>query len=88
MKIEFIGPASVVEDGGLLFPAKLDGQPLKCHFSYEALEDVDTGAIQGDPLVLFAKHRLKLLSIAEQKIRAGHVHNGQVQILTIDLPSD
>lgn len=88
MNIQFIGPATVAKDGGVLFPAKLDDQALLCHFSYEVLEDVDTGAIQGDPLALFAKHQLKLLSIAEQKILAGHAHNGQVQVFTNDLPSD
>lgn len=88
MKIDFIGPASLASDGGVIFAAKLDDQTLQCHFSYEVLEDVDTGAIQGDPLVLFGKHQLKLLSIAEQKIRGGYAHDGQVQIFTNDLPSD
>lgn len=58
---------------------------LKCHFSYEALKDVDTGAIQGDPLMLFKNHQLKLLSIAEQKIRDGHSLDGQIQIFSNDL---
>jgi hypothetical protein len=45
MKIKFIGPASLADDGGVIVAAQLDDQPLKCHFSYEALEDGDIDAI-------------------------------------------
>lgn len=85
MKIEFIGPPVLAEDGGIFYAAKLDGQALLCYFSYEALEDVDSDAIQGDAIILFEKHQLKLLSIAEQKIRNGHAHGGQIQIFSNDL---
>ncbi len=88
MKLEFIGPASLAKDGGIQFPAKLDGHDLLCHFSYEALEDVDPDSLLGDPLEHFAKHQLKLLSIAEQKIMAGHSHNSQIHIFSNDLLSD
>lgn len=40
MKIEFVGPASLAADGGVIYIAKLDGKDVQCHFSYEALEDV------------------------------------------------
>jgi len=85
MKIEFIGPPVLSEDGGIFYAAKLEGQTLSCHFSYEALEDVDPDAIQGDAVTLFEKHQLKLLSIAEQKILDGHAHDGQIQIFSNDL---
>jgi hypothetical protein len=88
MKIEFIGPAAIAPDGGVLFPATLDGQALECHFSYEVLEDVDPERVLGDPLVHFAQHQLKLLSIAEQKILQGHAHGNQIQIFSNDLVSD
>ena len=88
MNIEFIGPATVAQDGGVSYPATLDGHPLECHFSYEVLEDCDPDSILGDPLVHFAKHQLKLLSIAEQKIRNGHAHNQKIQIFTNDLSID
>ena len=85
MKIEFIGPPVLAEDGGIFYAAKLDGQTLLCHFSYEALEDVDSDAIQGNAVTLFEMHQLKLLSIAEKKIRDGHAHDGQIQIFSNDL---
>lgn len=88
MKIEFIGPASIAQDGGVQYPAKLDGRNLICHFSYEVLEDVDPGSVLGDALEHFAKHQLKLLSIAEQKILGGHAHASQVQIFSNDLLAD
>ena len=85
MKIEFLGPPALSEDGGIFYAAKLDGQTLLCHFSYEALEDVDPDSIRGDAVTLFEKHQLKLLSIAEQKIRDGYAHAGQIQIFSNDL---
>ncbi len=85
MKIEFIGPASLAQDGGVIFPAKLDGKNIECHFSYEALEDVDPDSVMGSALEHFQKHRLILLSAAEKKILSGHVHEGRVQVFSNDL---
>lgn len=85
MKIEFIGPATIANDGGVNYPALLNGQKLACHFSYEALDDVEPDGIMGDALEHFNNHQLKLLSIAEQKILSGHVHDGQIQIFSSDL---
>ena len=85
MKIEFIGPASIAIDGGVYYPALLGGQQLSCHFSYEALDDVEPDGIQGDALEHFKNHQLKLLSIAEQKILGGHAHDGSIQIFSSDL---
>jgi hypothetical protein len=85
MKIEFIGPASIAHDGGVHYPALLDGLPLACHFSYEALDDVESDGILGNALEHFKNHQLKLLSIAEQKILNGHAHDGKIQIFSSDL---
>lgn len=85
MKIEFIGPATIANDGGVHYPALLDGQTLICHFSYEALDDVEPDGILGDALAHFKNHQLKLLSIAEQKILSGHAHDSQIQIFSLDL---
>ena len=88
MKIEFIGPASLTQDGGIKYPAKADGQDILCYFSYEVLEDIDPEAIFGDALEHFVKHQSRLLSIAEHKIFSGHAHANQIQIVSNDLPSD
>lgn len=80
MDIKFIGPATIADDGGVIYPALLNNQRLECHFSYEALDDVEQEGILGDALVHFKNHQLKLLSIAEQKIRGG-----QIQIFSSDL---
>ena len=85
MHIEFIGPATIAHDGGVSYPALLNGQALSCHFSYEALDDVEPDGILGDALIHFKNHQLKLLSIAEQKIRNGHAHDGKIQIFSSDL---
>lgn len=88
MDIVFKGPASLAADGGISYPAAVNGKPINCHFSYEVLEDVDQDALMGDALTLFRHHQLKLLSIAEQKIINGHLHDGRVEVFTNDLPSD
>jgi hypothetical protein len=85
MKIEFTGPATIANDGGVQYPALLNGQIITCHFTYEALDDVEPDGIMDDALDHFKNHQLKLLSIAEQKIRGGHTHDGQIQIFTSDL---
>lgn len=88
MNIQFIGPASLATDGGVDFTAKLNHTDLVCHFSYEALEDIDADSFMGDAIDHFSKHKLKLLSIAEQKILNGHAHDGKIQIFSNDLVSD
>lgn len=85
MKIKFVGPASIAQDGGVNYPALLDDQRLACHFSYEALDDVEPDGILGDALEHFKNHQLKLLSIAEKKILSGHAHDGKIQIFSSDL---
>jgi hypothetical protein len=88
MRLEFIGPPSLMVDGGVSYPAVLDGKRLDCQFSYEALEDVDPDSVLGDPMEHFARHQLKLLSIAEQKITKGHSHDGILLIHSGDLVAD
>jgi hypothetical protein len=88
VKLEFIGPASLLENGDVLFPAILDGKPLACNFSCEALQDLDIDGASGNALDLFKTHQLKLLSIAESKILAGHALNGAVHLFSHDLILD
>ena len=85
MSIEFVGPASLDVDGGVIYIAKLDGKDVQCHFSYEALEDVDPDSVFGDALEHFSKHQLILLSAAEKKLLKGLGHNAQLQISSNDL---
>jgi hypothetical protein len=88
MKLEFIGPASILENGDISFPAKLDDKPLKCSFSYEALQDLNTEGVVANVLQIFSDHQLKLLSIAEQKILNGHVTDGAIHLFSHDLVLD
>lgn len=88
MKIEFIGPATRGEDEGVSFLAKVDGKDVHCLFTYEALEDVDPDSLQGDPLEQFEAHKLKLLSIAEDKLLRGLAIGHRLTINTSDLRLD
>ncbi|MGV0962741.1 MAG: DUF1488 family protein [Polynucleobacter sp.] len=88
MKLEFVGPAAVLENGDVSYPAMLEGKPLKCSFSYEALQDLDSDGVETNALQLFKTHQLKLLSIAEQKILNGHAIDGAVHLFSHDLILD
>ena len=88
MKIEFIGPASKAVDGGVIYLATVDGKSVECHFSYEALEDIDPDTVFGDPLEHFSHHQLLLLSAAEKKLLKGIAHDGKLQINSSDLRID
>ncbi|MBU3594003.1 DUF1488 family protein [Polynucleobacter sp. 71A-WALBACH] len=88
MKLKFVGPASVLDNGDVSYPAMLDGKPLKCSFSYEALQDLDPEGVETNALQLFKTHQLKLLSIAEQKILNGHATDGAVHLFSHDLILD
>lgn len=85
MKIEFPGPAVPAEDGGISFRAIVDGQTVACKFSMEALQDVDPSLTTASPAAQFEQSKSVLLSIAEKKIRAGHVSNGIVHVFTADV---
>ena len=88
MKLEFVGPAVVLENGDVSYSALLDGKPLKCSFSFEALQDLDPDGVETNALQLFENHQLKLLSIAEQKILNGHAVDGAVHLFSHDLILD
>lgn len=88
MKIEFIGPAVKAKDDGVLFLAKVDGRHVQCHFTYEALEDIEPDSLQEDPLQQFESHKLKLLSIAESKLLKGLAVKDCLSVYTSDLRLD
>ncbi|MBU3600659.1 DUF1488 family protein [Polynucleobacter sp. 30F-ANTBAC] len=85
MNIQFIGPALKAEDDGVIYLAHVDGKEVQCHFTYEAIEDIESDNLQSDPIQQFEAHKLKLLSIAEAKILKGLVTNGVVSIFTNDI---
>jgi peroxiredoxin family protein len=86
MNIQFIGPALKADDGGILYLTHVNGKEINCHFTYEAIEDIESDSLQADPVQQFEAHKLKLLSIAEDKISKGHISNGVVSIFTHDIP--
>jgi hypothetical protein len=88
MKIEFVGPAEAAEDDGVIYNALVDGKTIRCHFSFEALQDMDPDNLHGNPLKQFEAHRLILLSAAEAKIQRGLVSGDTVNIYTNDVNVD
>lgn len=87
MDIEFPGEMVPAEDGGLSVRALVDGETVACQFTVEALEDVNPDLTMSDREAQFAASKNYLLRVAEQKIRAGEVVNGVVQIKSVDVRS-
>ena len=85
MKIEFVGPAELAKDGGVTYNALVDGKTVVCHFSEEALQDLDPDNLHGNPLKQFEAHRLILLSAAESKITRGLAGDHGVNVYTNDV---
>lgn len=85
MEIDFCGPAVPAKDGGISYRAKVDGETIACRITMEALQDIDPPNHQSDPMAQFEAHQGTLLSIAEKKIRNGHVKDNQAWVLTEDL---
>jgi Protein of unknown function (DUF1488) len=85
MKIIFTGPGEVAEDGGVIYFATVDGKAVKCHFTFEALQDVDPDNLHGNPMEQFQAHKLKLLAIAQEKIEKGLGHDGLINVFTSDI---
>jgi hypothetical protein len=85
VNIEFPGPPVPTEDGGIWHRARVDGEPVACHFIWGALQNVATAFTDARAIDQFQASRYRLLEIAEKKIRAGHVKNGVVRITTWDI---
>lgn len=85
MDIEFIGPVVNAPDGGVSYRVLVDGKTVACRVSMEALQDIDPGRRQNDPISQFNSHSSILLSIAEQKIRSGNIEDNVVWVFTGDL---
>ncbi len=85
MDIEFLGPAVNAPDGGVSYRVLVNGETVACRVSMEALQDIDPGRYQNDPISQFNSHSSTLLSIAEQKIMSGDIKDNVVWVFTRDL---
>lgn len=83
--IVFTGPGEIAKDGGVIYLATVDDKNVKCHFTFEALQDVDPDNLHGNPMEQFQAHKLKLLAIAQEKIEKGLGHDGLVNVFTSDI---
>ncbi len=86
-KVEFIGPAQPAQDGGLTCFAIVNGERVKCHFTWEAL--VECGNLRQPATAedLFDAGQMRLLDIATRKISAGEIDDGMVWVAREDVGS-
>lgn len=87
MKIEFPGEIAPAEDGGLSVRALVDGETVPCHFTMEALQDVDPDLTMEDAQTQFQASKEDLQIIAEKKIRSGEIVDGKVTVYSADVRS-
>jgi hypothetical protein len=85
--IQFIGPAQPAQDGGLTCFAIVDGERVKCHFTWEAL--FECGHLPRPATVedLFDAGQRRLFDTAVRKIRAGDIDDDMVWVDREDLSS-
>lgn len=69
-----------VETDSVNFPVTVDGKRLTCRVSTEALQD----HFRGDGPATFEANRSAIETVAETKIRAGVLENGQVVLRSSD----
>jgi hypothetical protein len=84
-KIEFIGPAQPAQDGGLTCFALVNGERIKCHFTWEALFECGHLPQPATAEDLFDAGQTKLFDTAARKIRAGDIDDGMVWVAREDL---
>jgi Protein of unknown function (DUF1488) len=84
-RVEFIGPAQPAQDGGLTCFAMVDGERVKCHFTWDALVDCGQLTQPATAEDLFDAGRSRLLEIATRKIGAGEIDDGMVWVAREDM---
>jgi hypothetical protein len=85
MNIEFLDPPVSDQNGGVVVRADVGGQIVICHFTQEALQDVNPHMKTLSPIEQYGTSELKLKTVAERLIREGKVQNGQVFVGTNDV---
>jgi hypothetical protein len=85
MNIEFIGTARPDQNGGMGIRVKIDDRIVICHFTQEALQDVNPATRMLSPIEQYEANETKLKVVAEQLIRGGKIQNGQVFVGTNDV---
>jgi len=85
MNIEFINPARSGQNGEMGIRVRVDDQIIICHFTQEALQDVNPAMRMLSPIEQYAANEAKLKAVAEQLIRDGKIQNGQVFVGTNDV---
>ncbi|MBY7669228.1 DUF1488 family protein [Vibrio anguillarum] len=85
MNIEFVGDCVQNQNFGINFQAKLDGQPIVCVVSTEALQDINPNTRARPVTSQYLDNKSKLEAIATRKIQNGQVENGKVFISQSDV---
>jgi len=85
--IEFIGPAQPAQDGGLTCFAMVNGERMKCHFTWEALVECCHLRQPATAEDLFEAGQKRLFDNAARKIRAGDIDDGMVWVAREDVGS-
>ncbi|MDD5599554.1 MAG: DUF1488 family protein [Victivallaceae bacterium] len=85
MNIKFTGVYAKNEDCGINFQAKVDGQPVVCVVTAEALYDMNSNGCMNDVARKYQDNQTQLKSIARRKILNGEVVDSKVLIGQSDI---
>lgn len=85
MNIDFSGKwATDHNTFGVIFEATVDGTPVSCHVSTDALQDIDPSNALSSPQDQFQSNQFSFQEIAEALINNGRLSNGKLFITSAD----
>lgn len=85
MNIEFSGKWATYPDTfGVVFESIVDGSPVRCRVSTEALQDIDSSNALSSPEEQFQSNQFSLQEIEKALINNGCLSNGELYITSVD----
>jgi len=83
--LQIVGPVQPAQDVGLTCTTMVNGEEVKCHFTWEALVECGHLPQPTTAMDLFDAGKSRLLDIGARKIRTGKVDDGIVWVAREDV---
>ena len=85
MNIEFKDDIFLGETTEINLPIMVNGDQVICIVTFEALEDINSDTQEDEPMQQYLVNEAKIKSIAERKIKSGHIVSNKMVIYSADV---
>tara|TARA_R110001583_G_scaffold53742_1_gene165369 strand:- start:412 stop:672 length:261 start_codon:yes stop_codon:yes gene_type:complete len=85
MNIEFKDDIFLGETTEINLPIMVNGNQVICIVTFEALEDINPETQADEPMQQYLANEEKIKSIAERKIKSGHIVANKMVIYSADV---